>query len=212
MKFLAFEGLDGSGKSSLIKGLVEKLSQRNVQFITTREPGGTPLAEEIRAMLIRTDGESPTPRTEVLLYEAGRAQHVEAVIRPALKAGKWVITDRFSASTVAFQCGGRGLKVDEIAWLNSYATAGLEPDLNILLDLTVQESEKRREHRNVTTGSSNDRFEREARDFHERVRQSYLQQAQQNPKKWLILDSSQNTDILLQQLFADLKGRQWGDF
>lgn len=211
MAFLVFEGLDGSGKTSLIQGLADQLKVQGRSWITTREPGGTPLAEEIRHLLLRTENETPVPMTEVLLYEASRAQHVAKVIAPALAQKKWVLCDRFTASTVAFQCGGRGLDRKVIDQLNSIATIGVVPDLFVLLDLTVEESERRREGRKQATGVDDDRFEREAKDFHERVRQSYLAQAKENPKQWIVLNSSLPKEELLLALLKELKGRQWLD-
>ena len=120
--FLVFEGLDGAGKSTLIQGLASYLEKSGQAFHLTREPGGTPLGEEIRKMLITPSENAPTPRTELLLYEAGRAQHVDKVIRPFLKKGHWVISDRYSASTIAFQAGGRTIDLDEIRQLNDFAT------------------------------------------------------------------------------------------
>lgn len=212
MPFIVFEGLDGAGKSSLIKALCLALEKQKISFITTREPGGTELAEEIRHLLIRTEKESPVPRTELLLYEASRAQHVEKVIRPALETQKWVICDRFTASTVAFQSGGRNIDSSAINWLNDFATNNLSPDLTVLLDLTVEESRKRLKGRTDATGVEHDRFEREADDFHNRVRESYLKQAQLNSNKWLVLDSSQPTQQLAEKLLLKLKEKKWLDY
>ncbi len=209
MVFVAFEGLDGSGKTSLINALGVELKAQGLGFIRTREPGGTPLAEEIRTLLLRTEGEAPLPRTEFLLYAAGRAQHVETVIRPALKEKKWVLCDRFTASSVAFQNGGRGLDLQKINWLNEYATDGLRPHVTVLLDLTVEESRKRRDGRNVKNSSEDDRFEREASEFHERVRQSYLRQASENKDGWIVLDSSQSPETLATALLQKLKEKKW---
>ena len=116
-KFIAFEGLDGAGKSTLIQSLVEELKKQQKDFVLTREPGGTELAEKIRQLLLSTDVEKPSEKTELLLYEASRAQHVSQVIAPALEKGDWVICDRFTASTLAFQAGGRGLSESDIHWL-----------------------------------------------------------------------------------------------
>ena len=198
-----FEGLDGTGKSTLIKGLQKELSAHKIDHVVSREPGGTALGEEIRQILIRCQGEIPSPRTELLLYEAGRAQHVDHVIQPALKKNQWVVCDRYDASSIAFQCGGRGLNFDEVEWLNRFATAGLKPDLYVLLDLTVEESIKRREHREA------DRFEKEADDFHQRVRDSYLQIAKKDSKRWLILNASLSPAELVQALIEELKKRKW---
>jgi dTMP kinase len=203
MAFLVFEGIDGSGKSTLIKGLQKELSDRHLEFVTTREPGGTALGDEIRQMLLRCKGETPAPRTELLLYAAGRAQHVDFVIEPAVKKNQWVLCDRFDASSVAFQSGGRGLNRDEIDWLNRFATKNVRPDLYVLLDLSVEESERRRKDREA------DRFEREAREFHERVRKTYLQLAESDPEHWLTLDASQTAAVLLNNLLLELKRRRW---
>ena len=152
MAFIVFEGLDGSGKSTLMRNLSDHLRSQQKNFIMTREPGGTPLAEDIRNLLLRREGEAPVARTEVLLYQASRAQHVDQVIEPALKDGKWVLCDRFYASTVAFQCFARGLDRKQIDFLNMYATNNRIPDLTVLLDLPVQESLSRIEQRNLTLG------------------------------------------------------------
>lgn len=209
MAFLVFEGLDGSGKSTLIERLAATLKTRGLDLILTREPGGTPLAEDIRKILLRTDAEAPCARSELLLYEASRAQHVDRVIRPALKGGQWVVCDRFAASTVAFQCFARGLARNEVDWLNAYAIAGVEPDLYVLLDLTVEESRKRRTGRNQGQGTEDDRFEREKRDFHEAVRQGYLAQAKEEPGRWLVLDATQSPDALFMDLLKNLEDRGW---
>lgn len=201
--FIVFEGLDGTGKSTLMKGLQKELSAQNIDHVVSREPGGTTLGEEIRQILLRCQGETPSPRTELLLYEAGRAQHVDHVIQPALKKKQWVLCDRYDASSIAFQCGGRGLGFDEVEWLNRFATGGLKPDLYVLLDLTVQESIKRREHREA------DRFEREEDEFHQRVRDAYLDVASKEPARWLILDAAQTPSELLRILLQELKKRRW---
>lgn len=209
MAFLVFEGLDGSGKSTLIERLASELKTRGFDLILTREPGGTPLAEDIRKILLRTDAEVPDARTELLLYEASRAQHVERVIRPALQAGKWVLCDRFTASTVAFQSFARKLPRTDIDWLNKYAIGGVNPNLNVLLDLSVDESIKRRKGRVDSTGVEDDRFEREARDFHEAVRNGYLAQAKEDPKNWLVLNASLDPNELFKSLLKHLEERGW---
>jgi dTMP kinase len=203
MAFLVFEGIDGSGKSTLIKGLQKELSDRQVDFITTREPGGTELGDEIRQMLLRCQGQAPAPRTELLLYAAGRAQHVDVVIEPALKKKQWVLCDRFDASSVAFQNGGRGLNREEIDWLNRFATKKIQPDLYVLLDLSVEESAKRRESREA------DRFEMEKQEFHQRVRDCYLRLAEEEPVRWLVMNASDKPEALLQKLISELKRRTW---
>lgn len=188
-----------------MKQLQQELTQRQIAFVQTREPGGTPLGVAIRQLLLKTDGVPPSPRAEALLYQADRAQHVETVIRPALARGEWVFSDRFAASSHAFQAGGRTLEAAEIAWLNEFSTDGLKPDLYILLDLTVAESARRLAGRPEEA----DRFEREHAAFHERVRTAYVQLAQNEPERWLVLDASQSPAQLSVQTLNALKGRRW---
>lgn len=204
MSFLVFEGLDGSGKSSLMAALEQELGRRKIAFQRTREPGGTPLGDEIRHMILRKEGPSPLPRTELLLYQASRAQHVDEVIRPALQTGAWVLCDRFTASSVAFQGGGRAILESDVESLNDFATGGLKPDLTILLDLSVEESRKRRQGRGEQNGESEDRIESEADSFHEKVRQSFLKQAQAQAGKWLVLDARETPAALFEQLLKAL--------
>lgn len=205
MAFLAFEGMDGAGKSSLITLLEKELQNRGLRFVKTREPGGTPLAEEIRQMLLKKTGDTPMPRTELLLYEAGRAQHVDQVIKPALKAGHWVLCDRFAASSLAFQCGGRGLPREMVDTFNVFATDGVMPDLNILLDVPVETGLDRMNLRKEL-----DRFESEKKDFHERVRQYYLSEAVRDPAVWHVIDSSKGTpQDSFQVLLQLLKEKKW---
>lgn len=208
MKFLVFEGLDGSGKSSLMAALEQELQKRTINFQRTREPGGTPLGDEIRNMILRKEGPAPTARTELLLYEASRAQHVDQVIRPKLAEGVWVLCDRFSASSIAFQSGGREISESDVVMLNHFATGGLKADLTILLDLSVEESRRRRQGRGAVTGESEDRIESEADSFHEKVRQSFLQQARNDSASWLVLDARQTPDELYRQLLQALLERK----
>jgi len=208
MAFLVFEGLDGSGKSSLMLALEQELQKRQISFQRTREPGGTPLGDEIRNMILRTQGAAPVARAELLLYEASRAQHVDQVIRPKLASGEWVLCDRFAASSVAFQGGGREISEADVVMLNNFATHGLTADLTILLDLSVEESRKRRQGRGEQNGESEDRIESEADSFHERVRQSFLRQAQQAPQSWLVLNAAETPAVLFQQLLKSLSERR----
>ncbi len=208
MPFVVFEGLDGTGKSSLMAALEAELSSKSLRTLRTREPGGTPLGDEIRELILRTHGQSPTPRTELLLYEASRAQHCDHVIRPALLEKIWVLCDRFTASAVAFQAGGREIPEAWVEKLNDFATDGLTPDLTVLLDLTVAESRRRRQSRQ-STGGKEDRIESETDTFHERVRQSFLKQAARTPDAWVVLDASKPMDELLRELMARLRSLRW---
>lgn len=208
MKFIVFEGLDGSGKSSLMSALEAELSHRQVAFYKTREPGGTPLGDELRNIILRKADAAPTPRTELLLYEASRAQHVDQVIRPMLAQGRWVLSDRFAASSIAFQAGGRTIALKDVEMLNHFATGGLVPDLTILMDLSTEEAKKRR-HGRESGGQAEDRIEAESDAFHQRVREGFLSQAKANPSQWLVLDASLSREKLAELMFAELRRRKW---
>ena len=210
MFFLVFEGLDGSGKSSLMKRLESYLKQSSQNVVVTREPGGTVVGDQLREIILNKDqAQPPSARTELLLHQASRAQHVDYVIRPALENKNWVLCDRFTASSVAFQGGGRGITLLDVQWLNRFATGGLKPHLTVLLDLSVEESKKRRSLRSQQTGEKEDRIEAEADDFHQRVRQGFLAQAKEDPTEWLVLNAAGSPDELFQQLLNHLKERQW---
>ena len=209
MAFLVFEGLDGSGKSTLIQGLSKELSVKGLPFVTTREPGGTPLGEDLRKFLLRKDKErAPTAWTELFLYEACRRQNVDQVIQPALDRGDWVLCDRFWASTYAFQAGGRGLDEDKVQQANLWASGGVQPDLWIFLDLSLEEAQKRWEER--TAFHPLDRFELEDLSFHKKVRDYYMKlsrTSQYGP--WLTLNAVQPQDDLLNYLIQELKKRKF---
>ena len=209
MPFLVFEGLDGSGKSSLMAALESDLKSNKLKTLRTREPGGTELGDEIRSLILRTEGQAPTARTELLLYEASRAQHVDQVIRPALAVGTWVLCDRFSASSLAFQAGGREISEIWVEKLNEFATDGLEPELTVLLDLSVEESRRRRNQRQSQSGLREDRIESETDSFHERVRKSFLDQAKASPGKWLVLDAALTPAELLEKTMLHLRSLKW---
>ncbi len=211
MSFLVFEGIDGSGKSTLIRLLYEHLISKGLDALVTREPGGTELGDQLREIIIRTTGPTPVPRCELLLYEAIRAQHVEKVIRPALKLNQWVLCDRFTSSTIAFQSAGRGLDEKDIIWLNDFASDGLKPNKIILLDLSIQESFKRMQKRFNEKGTLPDRFEQEKSAFHQSVRDSYLKQARLDPNRWVVLDAELPSYELLESLLIILRREQWLD-
>lgn len=192
--------------------LAVELTSQGRRFVRTREPGGTALGDEIREMILRTSGQAPSARTELLLYEASRSQHVDFVIRPALEDKVWVLCDRFTASSIAFQAGGRSLDEAWVERLNAFATDGIEPDLTILLDLSVEESRARRQRRMQEMGMVLDRIELEADSFHERVRQAFLRISRKNPSKWLVLDASHSLEDLSEQTLQHLRDLQWLDF
>lgn len=209
MFFLVFEGLDGSGKSSLMQMLNEHLKSHAISSLMTREPGGTQIGDQLRDIILQKNTEAPCAKTELLLYQASRAQHVALVIKPALDNKQWVLCDRYTASSIAFQGGGRGVSTAEVEWLNRFSTNELKPELTVLLDLSVEESKRRQNQRNEKTGSQEDRIESEKSDFHERVRTSFLKQAQQDPECWLILNAALSPQELFQILLQELKRRKW---
>lgn len=213
MFFMVFEGLDGSGKSSLMKMLDEHLAGHSFSTVVTREPGGTDVGDQLRDLILQKRDQAPTPRTELLLYQASRSQHVDLVIRPALVQKKWVLCDRFSASSIAFQGGGRGISKQQVEWLNVFSTDNLVPDLTILLDLSVEESKKRRSKRSDLTGSEDDRIESEIDEFHERVRAAFLNQAAESKSSgknnWLVLNAALAPDELFKTLLHELRHRSW---
>ncbi|MDO4791978.1 MAG: dTMP kinase [Buchananella hordeovulneris] len=199
--FVAFEGGDGSGKTTQVRVLAERLIERGLEVSTSREPGGTPLGEAIRELLLH--GEDMGARAEALLYAASRAQHVDERIRPAMERGAVFITDRYWDSSIAYQGAARALGGEEIAALSHWATGGLAPHLTVLLDLPVEEASARR--RNVGR-SAEDRLERETVDFHERVRASYLALAARAPERYLVLDARQSPQELAAQIWARVEG------
>jgi len=173
--FMTFEGIEGSGKSTQIRILKEHLERCGHPVVATREPGGCPIADAIRAILLDPANQALVTRTELLLYAAARAQHVEQVIRPALADGAMVLCDRFVDATTAYQGGGRGLDAGLVAELNAIASAGLTPDLTLLLDVPVELGLSRARQRNRQSPCfAEGRFELEELDFHQRVRTAYL--------------------------------------
>lgn len=206
--FLVFEGLDGSGKSTLMKNLkswLEDQGGKNVYM--TREPGGTPLGEEVRQILLEIKKDAQfeiSPRAELLLYEASRAQHVEQVIKPKLKAHEVVLCDRFTASSVAFQAGGRELGEPTVNWLNAFAIADCKPHLQVFVDLDFKGCQERKKNLNEPL----DRIESEAQEFHQRVYESYKKQALADTNAWCILDGRRTPEQLLNDLITELKSRQ----
>lgn len=185
--FITFEGIEGCGKTTQIRLLAERLRRNGLELLVTREPGGCPIADAIRSILLHPDSRALVPRAELLLYAAARAQHVDEVIRPALARGTLVLCDRFIDATVAYQGGGRGLDPALIASLNTLATDGLLPDLTLLLDMPAEEGLQRARQRNTATPEE-DRFERESLAFHRRVRDEYLQLARQH-SRFMVMDA-----------------------
>jgi len=181
--FISFEGGEGCGKSTHSRLLLKKLEQQNVPAILTHEPGGTPLGDELRKALKKKRRYPVSPQAELFLVAASRAQLVSEAIRPALEAGKVVICDRFTDSTMVYQGYGRGLDFTAITMVNNMATRHLNPDLIVLLDIPPERGLARK-------GSLKDRFEVEDPSFHRRVREGYLKLAGADPDRWLVIDAS----------------------
>lgn len=185
-KFITFEGIDGAGKSTHIQWLADQLTARGKTVVTTREPGGTPLGEKLRAVLL---AEPMHLETEALLMFAARREHLAEVIEPALAAGTWVISDRFTDATVAYQGGGRGLSLDKLKVLEDWVHGHLQPDLTLLFDLPLAVAQARIGKERIL-----DRFEQEEADFHERVRQCYLQRAGQSNGRIRVVQADRTVD------------------
>jgi len=186
-KFITFEGPEGSGKSTHIKLLKAYLESLGIEVLLTREPGGTPLGEEIRKILQHDHSEAPVPCAEVLLFLASRAQHVERLIRPALAQGKWVLCDRFDDSTFAYQGYGRGFDLIALKQVNDFAIHGLRPDLTLLLDVMPATSRARLAARQRQTAVVPDRIEREDLSFHVKMRDGFLALADQEPERFAVI-------------------------
>jgi dTMP kinase len=189
--FITFEGIDGSGKSTQVRMLSSVLRLRGMDVVQTREPGGTPLGARLREALLDAQ-EQVDPLAELLLYAADRAQHVRALLLPALAAGRVVLSDRYADATVAYQGAGRGFEPSLVTEVVGLATGGLKPDLTLLFDLSIAESSERSRLRTTTTGEgeASDRLELEAENFHTRVRDAYLQIAAAEPERVRIINAS----------------------
>ena len=183
-RFITLEGGEGVGKSTNLQYIQQLLLEQQLDVVVTREPGGTELAEKIRQLLLETHAETITEKAELLLVFAARAQHIQHVILPALQQGRWVLSDRFTDATYAYQGGGRGMDTQTIAWLESSVQGDLRPDLTLLLDAPLDIGMSRAQKRGKL-----DRFESEQRDFFERVRQAYLKRAGQDQQRYKIIDA-----------------------
>ncbi|QXH55311.1 dTMP kinase [Pseudomonas maumuensis] len=199
--FITLEGPEGAGKSTNREYLAARLREQGVDVVMTREPGGTPLAERIRELLLDPSEEVMAVDTELLLMFAARAQHLAEVIRPALARGAVVLCDRFTDATYAYQGGGRGLSVERIAILESFVQGELRPDLTLVFDLPVEVGLARAAARGRL-----DRFEQEGQAFFEAVRQAYLQRAGQQPQRYRLLDAAQPLSAVQQAIDALVPG------
>ncbi len=201
--FVTFEGPEGSGKSSQIALLASFLQQRGLTVVTTREPGGTPIGDEIRACVHNVANTAMIPTTEMLLYSASRAQLVGELIRPALAAGKIVLCDRYADSTLAYQGYGRGLNLAHLRQVTQIATGGLVPDLTFFLDIDVERGLARR----TDGGLEMNRLDLETVQFHQRVREGYRQLIAENPSRWEIVDADRSITAVQQDLQRALLAR-----
>lgn len=198
--FITLEGTEGAGKSSNLSFIDDFLRSRNIDLIVTREPGGSPLAEEIRSLLLTPRSEKICENTELLLIFAARAQHLQQLIEPSLRSGQWVLSDRFTDASFAYQGGGRQMNMDTISQLERMVQGDLRPDLVILLDVPVEVGMQRILKRGAT-----DRFEQENIAFFRRVRDSYLQRAKSMPDSYVIIDATQSLPKVQEDIASALK-------
>jgi dTMP kinase len=196
-RFITLEGVDGAGKSTHVAWIAERLRARGHAVLVTREPGGTPLAERLRELVLT---QPMDPIAETMLLFAARADHVQRVIDPALRAGTWVLCDRFTDATFAYQGGGKGVAAELIAHLAQVSHDGLLPDRTLVFDCPYEVSRERLER----TGRAPDRFERENREFFERVRQEYLGLARSDPERIRVVDASRSLDDIKKEIQEEL--------
>ena len=205
-KFITIEGGEGVGKSTQLAALRAWFSELGRDVVFTREPGGTARAERIRELLLENSDEAMPSVCELLLVFAARSTHIANVIQPALERGAWVICDRFTDATFAYQGGGRGSDPAQIEVLEQLVQGNLRPDLTLLLDAPLDLTADRARHRNEASGSF-DRFEREQRAFFERVRHTYLQRAQREPHRFAVIDAAADRDTVTAAIRAAIRGR-----
>ncbi|HCU57239.1 MAG TPA: dTMP kinase [Anaerolineaceae bacterium] len=194
--FITLEGPEGSGKTSQLPALAEFLRGKGYDVLVTREPGGTSVGDQIREVLMNMKNVSIVPQTEILLFQAARAQHVAEILRPALDEGKIVICDRFGDSTLAYQGYGHQTDIGTLQYLIHFATGGLTPDLTLLLDIPVNQGFERK----LKNDSEWNRLDAYAKAFHERVRQGYLELAREEPERWRIIDASAEKDRVQEEM------------
>ena len=204
-KFITFEGGEGCGKSTQVKRLKEALEREGVKVLLTREPGGTWLSEEIRRLIKDQATDAPCDRSELLLFLAARAQLVRNVIRPALEAGTWVVSDRFSDSTLAYQGYGRGLPLDILKDMNDFACEGLKPDLTLLLEVSPETARARLRRREAATNTAADRIELAGDEFHARLRKGFEELAKAEPWRILPIDANGTVDEVWEAVWMSMK-------
>jgi dTMP kinase len=206
-RFLTIEGIEGVGKTTQVARLSQTLAERGIDHVVTREPGGTPLAEKIRELVLCPRDETLPPTAELLMMFAARAVHLANHIEPALNAGRWVICDRFTDATYAYQGAGRGISQTDIRFLETLVQGARRPDLTLLLDVPVDVGLERSRQRDA--GGIRDRFDRERAEFFERVRQSYLSRARAEPQRIAIIDAAASMDEVTKCMTQVLESRSW---
>ncbi len=202
-KFITLEGIEGAGKSTMLNFISEQLQQAGNEVVVTREPGGTRVGEKLREILLDNSNTQLSDDAELLIIFAARAQHLQQVIRPALNAGQYVLCDRFTDASYAYQGGGRNMSTERIRQLEDWAQQGLKPDLTILFDLDVATGLRRAGKRGDA-----DRFEQEHVDFFERIRQCYIDRASVEPERFRVIDAASTVDNVKQQILEVLKDKQ----
>ncbi len=205
--FITFEGIEGCGKTTQINLLKNFLSENNIPCLVTREPGGCELGNKIRKIVLGTDNKNILSMTELFLYAADRAQHVEEVILPAVKDGKMVLCDRYTDATLAYQGYGRGLNTDTIVKLNTLASSGLKPDLTFFIDCPVEVGIERALARSNASGPDEMRFEKEDLSFHRRVREGYEKICAKEPKRVVRINGDRNIDDVQRDIVKIFKSR-----
>ena len=205
--FITFEGIDGSGKTTQLHLLADRLRQAGREVVEAVEPGGTRIGQQIRTIVLDGRNTNLTPRAELLLYFASRAQNVEEAIRPALAAGKIVLCDRFTDSTLVYQGCGRGLGADVVLTLHKIACQGLDPDLTVFVDIDLDESLARARGRNVSEGTAETRFEDESREFHRAVRDAYLALARREAHRFLVIDGTASVEEVAERVWKAVAPR-----
>lgn len=203
-QFITLEGTEGAGKSTNLMFIEQWLRDRDIDVVVTREPGGTAIGEAVRQILLDKQYGEMTPDTELLLMFAARNQHLQEKILPALAAGQWVISDRFTDATYAYQGGARGLPFERIAEIEQWVQKGRFPDRTFVFDLPIEEGMKRVAARAELSGQHIDRFEQEKIDFFEKVRATYLMRAEEAPERYTVLDAQQPLEAVQAQLQAAL--------
>lgn len=199
-KFITLEGMDGAGKSTHISSIISLLKQRSVEVVSTREPGGTELGERLRELLLH---EAMHPETETLLMFAARREHIAQVIAPALARGAYVLSDRFTDATYAYQCGAKGVNALKIEKMEQWVQDDLQPDMTLLFDVPVEVSMQR-----LSAAREPDKFERESADFFTHIRNAYLERARQNPERFKVIDSNRPLDEVAQSVMQAIASLQ----